>query len=75
MAETFAFWPSVLVTSSVDVLIPCNSRFFIKARLNSSTVSTALLIVRPLALTTTFVAPELKKVRQATTYSSLVFCR
>jgi len=67
MAETFAFWPSLLMTSSVVIAMPCSCRSFIKTRLNNSTVSTALQIVRPLTLTTTFLALELKKGRQATT--------
>jgi hypothetical protein len=67
IAETLVFCPSPLVTSSVQMLIACSCKSFRKALLNNSTVSTALLIARPLALTTTFFAQELKNVRQAIT--------
>ena len=67
MVETLLFLPSSLCTSSVPMAISFSSTSFTKARRNSSTVSTALLIARPLALTQMFLSPELKKVRQATT--------
>ena len=46
MADTFAFWPSLLVTSSVFIAMSCSWRSFTKVRLNNSTVSTALQIAR-----------------------------
>ena len=58
---------SALCISSVPMLMPCSSRSFTKARRNSSTVSTAVVIARPLAFTVTCFSPELKKVRHATT--------
>jgi hypothetical protein len=68
IVETLDFlFSSALCISSVPMLMPCSSRSFTKARRNSSTVSTALLIARPLAFTVTCFSPELKKVRHATT--------
>lgn len=67
MVETLLFLPSSLCTSSVPMAMLFSSKSFTKARRNSSTVSTAVLIARPLALTQMFFSPELKKVRQATT--------
>ena len=67
MVETLLFLPSSLCSSSVPRVMLFSSTSFAKARRKSSTVSTAVLIARPLALTQIFFSPELKKVRQATT--------
>ena len=67
IVETLLFLPSSLCTSSVPMEMFFSSRSFAKARRKSSTVSTAVLIARPLALTQMLLSPELKKVRQATT--------
>ncbi len=67
MVETLLFLPSSRCTSWVPMAMLFSSTSFMKARRNSSTVSTALLIARPLALMQMSFSPELKKVRQATT--------
>lgn len=67
MAETFAFRSPSLVTCSVQMLMPCNCASFKKAHPNSSTVSTALQIARPLALMTILFEPAVNDVKQAIT--------
>jgi len=68
MVETLDFRPSSsLIISSVLISIFLSLKPLMKARRRSSTVSTALLIARPLALTHTSFAPVLKTVRQAVT--------